>query len=441
MYPKIGNRSLYQSHPKTPVATEKGRRALGATAEMIFGGSEQQMKKLITLLSICTTVAILALPVAAHNVIAQPDNAFQDACSVEGKNALYKTFLDNRKTDQDKAYKAAKDYLACPAGEVDAEHQAIIDYLKKFVGQYEVADRKIKFRTLLYKDKKYPEAYALGKEMLTTEPDNLRVLIDLGANGYLVASNASLNADALDYAKRALAQLDAGKTVEDWAPLESKDVAVAYLNYTIGALSLEKDPSNALKNLIKAAQFETPLKKSPYTYAFIAGAYETGPYAKQSADYKAMYFGKDETPESKLALANINQLVDRMIDGYARAVALAGNDASFAQGKAAWNESLTTWYKYRNNNATTGMDQLVAGILAKPLPPEPTPLTSLPASTPAATPASTSGTPGNGVASATTTGTTAPAASTGTANKTTTAPAGTKPSGAKPDKPRRRNHQ
>ena len=56
---------------------------------------------------------------------------------------------------------------------------------------------------------------------------------------------------------------------------------------------------------------------------------------------------------------------------------LAGTDASFTQPKAVWNESLTTWYKYRNNDQTTGMDQLVAGILSKPLPPEPTPLTSL----------------------------------------------------------------
>ena len=83
--------------------------------------------------------------------------------------------------------------------------------------------------------------------------------------------------------------LESGKTLDDWQPLASKDVAVAYLNYTIGTLTLEKDPSAALKNLLKAAQFETPLKKSPYTYAYIAGAYETGPYAKQSEEYKAKY--------------------------------------------------------------------------------------------------------------------------------------------------------
>ncbi len=400
------------------------------------------MKKLITFLSISTAVAILALPVAAQTAQpSQPSNAAQDKCSTEGKNALYKVFLDNRKTEQDKAYKAAKDYLACPAaGEVDAAQQAIIDYLKKFVGQYEAADKKNQYRFKLYNEKKYPEADALGKEILATEPDNLKVMVDLGANGYLVVplNNASLSAEALEHAKKALQQIEAGKTVESWDPLKSKDEAVAYLNYTVGALTLQNDPSNALKNLLKAAQFETPLKKSPYTYAYIAGAYETGPYAKMSADYKRDFLGKDETPESKLALANINQIVDRMIDGYARAVALAAADPAFSQPKAVWSESLATWYKYRNNNATTGMDQLVAGILSKPLPPEPTPIIVLPASSPAATPATNSGTTqGNGTASATTTGTTTPAANT---NKTTTTPAGTKPNGTKPDRPRR-NHQ
>ena len=54
------------------------------------------MKKLITFLSISTTVAILALPVAARNLIAQPDNAFQDAaCAEDAKTALYQSFLKN----------------------------------------------------------------------------------------------------------------------------------------------------------------------------------------------------------------------------------------------------------------------------------------------------------------------------------------------------------
>lgn len=396
------------------------------------------MKKLITFFSICTTVAILALPVAARNVVAQPDNAvIQDPCSVEGKDALYQSFLKTRKDDQAKAYEDAKKYLACPAGEVTEAQTKIIEYLKKFVAAYELALKKAAFTKAMYVDKKYPEAYALGKEILAIEPDNLKIMIDMGANGYQLANNPPLAAESLDYATKSLQLLDSGKTVEDWQPLAGKEVAVAYLNYTIGSLTLQKDPSAALKYLLKAAQFETPLKKSPFTYAYIAGAYETGPYAKQSEAYKAMFSGKDETPESKLALANINQLVDRMIDGYARAVHLAGSDTNFTAQKPVWNESLTTWYKFRNGDKVDGMTEMVASILTKPLPPEPTPLTSLPASAmPAATPVANSGTPGtNGAASTTTpAGTTAAPGA-----KPTTPPAtGTKPPAPKPDRPRNR---
>ena len=398
------------------------------------------MKKLITFLGICTTVAILALPVAAHTTIAQ------DPCTADGKTALYQAILKNLKEDQAKAYEDSKKYLACPApAQVDEAQQKIIDYLKKFVAKYEEADKKNRYRQLLYVDKKYPEAYALGKEILAAEPENLKVLVDLGTNGYLIASNPALAAESVEYAKKAMQMLEAGKTLDDWQPLTSKEVAVAYMNYTIGSFSLEKDPSNALKYLLKAAQFETPLKKSPYTYAYIAGAYETGAYLKQSDEYNAKYRGKDETPESKLALANIHQLVDRIIDAYARAVALAGTDAKFSTAKAAWNENLTNMYKFRNDNKTDGLDQLIAGILSKPLPPEPTPLTSLPAgpATPAATPANT-GAPqsGQGAGNGSAASTTAPAGAkpAGTGSTTNTAaPAAAKPAATpKPDKPRNR---
>jgi len=384
------------------------------------------MKKLITFLSISTTVAILALPVAARNLIAQPDNAFQDAaCTEDAKTALYQSFLKNLKADQAKAYEEAKKYVACPAsGEVTEGQQKIIDYLKNFMTKYEAATKKSDYRVKIYNEKNYVVGYAMGKEILAAEPENLQVLVDLGANAYLLPplKNAQLTAEGLGYAQKALAAIDSGKTLDDWKPLASKDEAVAYLNYSIGALTLEKDPSAALKNLLKAAQFETLLKKSPYTYAYIAGAYETGPYAKMSEEYKRLYQGKDETPESKLMLANINQIIDRMIDAYARAVALGATDAQYKDVKAGWSDSLTTWYKYRNSDKTDGMDQLVAGVLSKPLPPEPTPLTSLPATTPAVTtPAGNSGTPGNGNGAA-------PATST---------PAGAKPAGTpKPDKPR-----
>lgn len=346
------------------------------------------MKKMIKLLTL-SAVALLSV----SSVFAQ-----DAACTTEAKDGYYASFREVRTTDQPKAYELAKKYLACPAGEVTEAQQKIIDYLKGFVEKYEKATRKLKLPALIYNEKKYAEAYALGKEILTAEPDYVKAYVDLGANGYLVATlkNPALDAEALAYAKKAIELLESGKTVDNWAPLANKEEALAYLNYTVGSLTLEKEPENALKALLKSVQYETPLKKTATTYAMIGGAYETGAYAKQSEAYK-VFAGKDETPESKLALANINQIVDRMIDAYARAVALAGSDPRFTANKPVWNEALTNWYKYRNQS-DAGLNEFVAGILSKPLPPEPTPLTSLPTPAPTSTPAGTSGGAAAGVA-------------------------------------------
>lgn len=395
------------------------------------------MNKIKTFLTMGATVAMLAIPVAAQNTAATVGaSAPQDGCTQEAKDANYKLFRETLKTDQPKANEAAKKYLACPASATPTEGETkIVEYLKRWTKLYEEGSRKIKLTNLLYTDKKYEEAFTLGREILAAEPEYVKGIIDLGANGYLVAplKNEQLTNEAVAYARKALQLLDSGKTPEDWGHLQNKDIATAYLNYTIGTLTVAKDPNGALKHLIKSAQFQTPLKDSAFTYAFIAGAYETGPYAQQSADYKAKYSGKDETPESKLALANINQLVDRMIDGYARAVKLAGAD--LAAEKAAWQENLTNLYKYRHES-TDGLNEMIAGIMTKPLPPEPTPITVLPAA-PAATPAGTSGgaTPGAGNGNGAPAGNGAAAAP---ANKTTTTPAtaNTKPANDKPG-PRR----
>ena len=393
------------------------------------------MKKIMMFLTIGATVALLALPVVAQTQpAAAPAATTQDSCPPEARDALYKTFTENRTKDQKAAYEAGKKYLDCKIAAPTESQTKIIEYLTRWVTAYEKGDKWNRFIDALYNKKNYPEAFKLGGEF-KEEPESTKAMVHLGANGYLVGplKNPQLTAEAVDYARRAMQALEGGKTIDDWTPLQGQQLAVAYMNYTVGSLTVEQDPSNALKFLIKSTQFETPLKKSAFTYALIAGAYETGPYAKQAEAYK-IYKDKEETPESKLALANIHQIVDRMIDGYARAVALAGPD--LATQKATWHESLKQWYKFRNpNDPETAVDTLIAGILSKPLPPEPTPLTSLPA-----TPATTSGTPAAGTPSGTTNGTgngaTAPAKPTATP-AATPASANTKPAQTTPKKPRR----
>src|ERR1700752_1005279 len=116
------------------------------------------MKKLITFLSVCTTVAILALPVAARNFIAQPDTAIQDAaCTDEAKEALYASFLKTRADAPEKAYEDAKKYLACPTTGITEAQTKIVEYLKKWSAKYEEITKANRFPDLLYNQKKYVE--------------------------------------------------------------------------------------------------------------------------------------------------------------------------------------------------------------------------------------------------------------------------------------------
>ena len=382
------------------------------------------MKKIISLLAIAATFALLAITAVANE-------SLQDPCSAESKTALYGEFYKEIKGDQAKAYEAAKKYVACPTeGSDDAETKRV-QYIKDFIAKYEKARRKDQVIDLVYSKSDFPKAFEAGRLVLADDPENLRTLIALSYAGYsaAVAKNTSFGSESIGYARKAIQLIDAGKTVDNWAPFSGKEEALGYLYYTIGVLSAQ-NPSDALPAFIKAASYEGKIKKLPSTYAYIAGSYEAGPYAKQSADYKRLYEGKDETPESKLALANINQVIDRMIDAYARAVALAGSDAQYQAGKTEWLEGLTTWYKYRHNQSDAGLNEMIASVLSKPLPPEPTPLTTLPASSPA-TPASASGsTAGSGQMSPTPTPT--PSASTPANSASKTAP-GTKPNTTKPN--------
>lgn len=387
------------------------------------------MKKIFGLIASCATLVLLSLPVFANTTYSLANETLQDpaqdGCSTDAKIALYATVTGSIQTDQSKAYEAAKKYIACPAEGADDAEQKRVAYLKNFVAKFEKARRKDLLTAAIAK-KDYPGAFEMGKQIFADEPTYLKGYMDLALAG-AISQNTALSADTIAFAKKALELIEGGAAPQSWAPFENKDDALAKLNYAIGSLAVANDPSSAIPYLIKAASYNSKIKSTAVTYAYLAEAYERGPYAKQSADYKTNFGGKDETPESKLALENINQIIDREIDAYARAVALGGTDPN----KAAWMTALTDLYKFRNKS-DAGLNEMIAGILSKPLPPVPTPITSLP--TPAATPAANGSTSGTAPV-----GTTTTAGSPKPMNGTPAKPASTTPSTtskATPGKPK-----
>lgn len=342
------------------------------------------MKRTIKTLALAAAVAVFAVPALAQ----------KQECTDENKAAWYQKFLDNRKGDQKVAYEAAKLYLDnCPADPNDAQakymREKFVEPYEKLVNQQGIAKQ---FDDAV-KSKNYPEQMRLGKQILSTEPDNAPVNIVMGLAG--LDSEAVLP-DAAQAAAKAISLIEAGKP---FAPVTSKDQALAFLNWVVAKSKIKSDPNAAIALYIKAARFEADPKKSPRLYNELAAAYGEGPVAKLAEDYKK-FIGQPESTESKLVKANLNQAIDRQMDAFARAAALSTNAAD----KKAIMDVLTELYKSRNESDTqlTGLNDLVARVLSTPVPDVPTPITTLPA-TQSSTPATNGGT--NGATSATPTAT------------------------------------
>ena len=283
------------------------------------------------------------------------------------KIQIYTQFYQNREANKAVAYKAARDYLARYTKDKDQ----YVDFLQKWTAAYERDERKRMLPGLI-NEKNFQEAYTTGARILADEPDYLRAQIDLGYAGYIAlsANNTTYQTDALNYARKAIAAIESGKAPNEWAPFKGKDDTLAYLNFAVGFMTLKTDPNQAIDALIKAASYDSDIKKNPRTFYALAAAYESGPYKTQSAAFQKDFGDKPETPASKAALEKVNVLIDRIIDAYARAIALA-TDPSMEQSKTTWMTPLTNYYKFRHNGTDTGLTEFIASALSRPLPPKP----------------------------------------------------------------------
>ena len=306
-------------------------------------------------------LALLTLGSRQAAVVAQETD---DPVKIE----IYKRFVDNRIQNPNAAYQAARDYLQ----KYPKDKDQYTDYLSKWVLAFERDERKRNLPVLI-NEKKFAEAYSTGAKILTDEPNYLRAQIDLGYAGYLAASakNETFNTAALDYARKAIQAIESGKTPTEWAPFKGKDDTLAYLNYAVGFLTLKTSPDQAIDSLLKAAQYDSDIKKTPSTYYFLAVAYESGPYKTMSTAYQTNFAGKPETPESKAALAKLNVVMDRIIDAYARAIASAGTDPKTEQSRKEWTTALSNYFKFLHEGSDAGMKEFIDGVLQKPLPPKP----------------------------------------------------------------------
>jgi hypothetical protein len=274
---------------------------------------------------------------------------------------------------QKRAYQAAKSFLRLYGGDNDYYAKEV----KQFVAEYDAKAGQFDLYAAL-DAKNYAKIFELGRPLLASQPDNFFLLGLLSEAGYenALAGNVSLNDETIDYSRRALQLIEAGK-VSKPDPFKDIETGTGFLNNALASLLKDKSPLEAAAAFSKAVRTKSIYENDPLTYYRLGVAILKGPYAKLSTEYNENYGAKQSSTEQRAALEQVNLLGVRAIDAFARSVALSDPTRPVAatvvtqftpEFRSKVLAQLTALYKSFHNDSDAGLNELISGVLAKPLP-------------------------------------------------------------------------
>lgn len=275
-----------------------------------------------------------------------------------------------------------------------ADSKEFVDYLKAYLPAMEARIKKEEAAAATkgrydkynaaYKAQNWDDVYAAGKEILSTEPDNLDVILDLGSIGYdqsISSKNYKYNDDTLKFAKLALEKFKAGKTCERCGAFyayKSKDNAIGWMNLTIGYImyNAQGNKKDALPYLFAASQANSDTKSNPLAYDPI-GAYFFEDVKKLVDETQNMI--KTPLPDTatdeekakreadiKARIAMLNGTAERAMDAYAHAYNAAKTNPKTKAYADELYKKLQGLYNLRFQK-TDGLDTYIASLSAKPM--------------------------------------------------------------------------
>jgi hypothetical protein len=327
-----------------------------------------------SLLKLCrlpiAVALLLALLLLTAPALAQsPRNPTMTSTYMDSeKEQLYARFTDYRRNpnpeQQRYAYPTAKEYLLRWGGDNSAETKEVL----KWVTEYE----RLMHQDALYaayNAKDYAKTFTLGRPMVKSDAEYFFGLAIMTEAGYdnSVAANHNLDAETADYARQAIALLEAGK-VSKPDPFKSMEVARGFLNYALAMIVKDEKPVEAAAAFVKAVKSaDSPYHSDPAAYHHLGVAIYNGELMPLSSEYNQKFGGKQSSAEQTQLLNRILHLAEQAIDAYARAVALSTKPEQ-KQARDKILAQLTALYKTFHNNSDAGLNELIAGVLSKPIP-------------------------------------------------------------------------
>ena len=311
------------------------------------------MKRSVMIIAALTVLLALFVPLAP----AQTQPAAQDPAKEEAD--AYKAWYDAYTAkDLTKEIELGKAFVQKFPSSKNA------DYVKKDIARA----RGILFNQAL-QQKNMDEMIRIGKEVLAEDPDNLDYLsamaVHLSTNELFAKTpNYSHAADIVDFTNRALRLIEAGKTPTGDPSKFDKAKTQAFFHRALAAVE-DKEGGNtdrAIQQYMEVAKLE-PMNAANYfqcgrlhqlKYTAAAKKYEAIPQADRDAAPAEM------KPDVKAALDELNREADAVINCWVRFLGLTATDMKGWESlRPKIQETVTTLYKYRNNDSTAGLDKLI----------------------------------------------------------------------------------
>ena len=283
----------------------------------------------------------------------------------ESTYAKFNDYKRNPNPEQQRfAYPTAKEFLRLWGGENRAEVREV----RNWVMQYE---RQMHQNELFaaYNAKDYGKTFTLARPLVKNDPEYFFALAIMTEAGYdnSIAGSKNLDAETAEYARQAIALLEAGKVAKP-EPFKSMDIARSFLNFALATLMKDEAPAEAAVAYAKALKSpDNPYSKDPIAYHRLGIAIYKGQLAPLSNEYNEKFGGKQSSAEQTAMMYKLVKLSDQAIDVYARAVALM-DKPELKNARAQALAQLTTLYKAFHNNSDDGLNDLIAGVLSKPMP-------------------------------------------------------------------------
>jgi hypothetical protein len=299
--------------------------------------------------------AICLLILAAGSV-------FTQKIETEGEmfSQISKLTLTKKDADRDKAYELSKTFLAKFGTQSDDETKKV----KEFVENYRTTALGKRIDA-----GKTAEAFTLGKDFLTVEPENAFVTANLAYAGFQAAQtkkDKTFSQDSVQFAKQTLQLYEAKKLPKSFEPFADEAEATALMYYIVGYFSVDSNLKDAAQNFYKSVQYTSKIKNNSYPYYIIAFSYEKD-FEKAAKDFETKHGNQTVQDAEYIAdNAKLEKLMGNMMDAYARAIKLG--EAEKSASVADWKKRFLEIYKFTHDDSETGSDEYLAKVMATPFP-------------------------------------------------------------------------